>query len=336
MCVANAIRAWHAMGRRFPWCIRFNSWMRPFAASRSNRCGDNPFPQNRTRRGCRFSWRCRATPQRQAKSRGRHFCGAIFLLRVQGRRARGPFGAGSGFGGAKDADVIVNLTLEGIPVDETVDLQGPKRNVRFMADAALWNFLAESERRRERPPIRAAENTAKDVHHNGQAVALCPPRVAIRTSGKRSAPPATMSSGLVWRGLRCRWPSPRESARRADAPFRFFRRRQRGGHVNHDGRLFLAGETDGNGVSASMRSAPHKGATSLVELVMAQPIRSRSRASGRSNPRCRNDWCSGRRPIRSRIAQPCPWRGDWRVVRRRVPSRCRHRLWRCWVWNAAS
>src|SRR6266481_3043595 len=129
---------WHAMGRRFPWCIRFNSWMRPFAASRSNRCGVSPTPQTATRRGSRF-------------------------------------------GSAKDADVIVNLTLEGIPVDETVDLQGPKEMSDSMADAALRNFLAESERRRERSPIRTAENTAKDVHHNAQAVAFMSAPVAIRT-----------------------------------------------------------------------------------------------------------------------------------------------------------
>jgi len=105
-------------------------------------------------------------------------------------------------------------------------LQGPKEMSDSMADAALWNFLAESERRRERPPIRAAENTAKDVHHNGQAVAFMSARSRSEPSG-RSAPPATMSSGLVVArpslsdGPALGIGSPR------DAPFRFFRRRQR-------------------------------------------------------------------------------------------------------------
>jgi len=40
----------------------------------------------------------------------------------------------------------------------------------------------------------------------------------------------------------------------------------------------LPGKPMAMGLVPSMRSAPHKGATSLVELVMAQPIRSRSRA----------------------------------------------------------
>jgi len=38
--------------------------------------------------------------------------------------------------------LIVNLTLEGIPVDETGRFAGPQRNADSMDDAALWNFLA--------------------------------------------------------------------------------------------------------------------------------------------------------------------------------------------------
>src|SRR5712664_1861235 len=102
------------------------------------------------------------------------FC---FAFRVAGQE--GPVGAGSGFGGAKGADVIVNLALEGIPVDETVDLHGPKEMPDTVADAALRNFLAKSERRRERSPIRPAENTAENVHHNGEAVAFMSAAVAI-------------------------------------------------------------------------------------------------------------------------------------------------------------
>jgi len=48
-----------------------------------------------------------------------------------------------------------------------------------LADAALRNFLAKGERWRKRPPIRAAENSAQDVHHNGETVAFVSAPVAI-------------------------------------------------------------------------------------------------------------------------------------------------------------
>src|ERR1700731_633590 len=50
-----------------------------------------------------------------------------------------------------------------------------------LADAALRNFLAKSERRRKRPPIRAAENSAQDVHHNGETVTFVSAPVPIGT-----------------------------------------------------------------------------------------------------------------------------------------------------------
>src|SRR5712664_873512 len=100
--------------------------------------------------------------QRDAIFAAPFFC---FAFRVAGQE--GPVGARSGFGGAKGADVIVNLALAGIPVNETVDVHGPKEMPDAVADAALRNFLAKSERRSERSPIRPTENTAENVHHNG-------------------------------------------------------------------------------------------------------------------------------------------------------------------------
>jgi len=75
--------------------------------------------------------------QRDAIFSAPFFC---FAFRVAGQE--GPLVPGAGLVARKTADVIVNLTLEGIPVDETVDLQGPKEMSDSMADAALWNFLA--------------------------------------------------------------------------------------------------------------------------------------------------------------------------------------------------
>jgi len=56
----------------------------------------NPFPQTATRRGCRFSWRCRATPQRQAKSEGRHFAAPFSASRSGSPGKRGPLVPGAG------------------------------------------------------------------------------------------------------------------------------------------------------------------------------------------------------------------------------------------------
>src|SRR6202165_6361721 len=50
-----------------------------------------------------------------------------------------------------------------------------------LADAAFRNFLPKGEGRRKRPPIRAAESTAEDVHHNGETVAFVSAPVAIGT-----------------------------------------------------------------------------------------------------------------------------------------------------------
>src|SRR5229473_2004400 len=172
------------MGRRFPWCIRFNSWMRPFAASRSNRCGVSLSRKPLLEGDAGFLGDVTQLLNDRQNQRDAIFAAPFFCFAFRVARQEGPFGAGSRFGSAKDADVIVNLTLEGIPVDETVDLQGPKEMSDSMADAALWNFLAESERRRERSPIRPAEHTAKDVHHNGQTVAFVSAAVAIRTERK--------------------------------------------------------------------------------------------------------------------------------------------------------
>src|ERR1700719_1655639 len=50
-----------------------------------------------------------------------------------------------------------------------------------LADAALRNFLPKGERRRKRPPTRAAENSAQDVHHNGKTVTFVSAPVPIGT-----------------------------------------------------------------------------------------------------------------------------------------------------------
>src|ERR1700682_367631 len=241
---------WHAVGRRFPWCTRFNSWMRPFAASRPNRCGVNPSRKPLLERDAGSLGDVAQLLNDRQNQRDAIFAAPFFRFAFRVAGQEGSMGAGSGFGSAKDADVIVNLTLEGIPVDETVDLQRPKEMSDSVADAALWNFLAKSERRRERSPIRAAENTAEDVHHDGQAVTFMSAAVAVRTERqKRSAGDHVIRIGC---GAALTVDGP-ALGNRVAAPARHFDFSvggSAGGHVNHNGRLFLAGETDGNGVSA--------------------------------------------------------------------------------------
>src|SRR5258708_10063763 len=114
--------------------------------------------------------------QRHAIFAAQYFC---FAFRVAGQE--GPAGARSRFGGAKSADVVVNLALERIAVNEAVDLHSAKEMSDAVADTTLGNFLAKRKGRRKRPPIRAAENTAQDVHHNREAVTFVPAALAIRT-----------------------------------------------------------------------------------------------------------------------------------------------------------
>src|SRR2546422_4472569 len=178
---------WRDGDRRPPWCTRFKFSTLRFAASRANLSDvDQP---------CQFLLEGDAgflgdiaqllddrQNQRDAICAALVFC---FAFRVAGQE--GPVGAGSGFGGAKDADVVVNLALERIAVDEAVDLHSTKEMADAIADAALGNFLTKSKGRSERPPIRAAENAAEDVHHNGETVALVPAAVAIGTQRQKRA-----------------------------------------------------------------------------------------------------------------------------------------------------
>src|SRR5437870_688650 len=108
-----------------------------------------------------------------------------FAFRIAGNER--PLRARSRLGRAKDADVIVNPALEGIAVDEAVDLHGAKEMTDAIADATAGNFLAKGKGRREWSPIRAAKNAAQDVHHNGEAVAFVSAAFAVGTERQQRA-----------------------------------------------------------------------------------------------------------------------------------------------------
>src|SRR6266480_2343348 len=127
-----------------------------------------------------------------------------------------------------------------------------------LADAAFRNFLAKGERWRKRPPIRAAENSAQDVHHNGETVAFVSAPVAIGT--KRQERTSGDHVVRIGCGAALAVDGPAFGNRLA-AParnFNFSVRGGAGGHVNHDGRFFLARKGDGNGVGAepALRTSP--------------------------------------------------------------------------------
>src|SRR5947199_3437193 len=86
-----------------------------------------------------------------------------FSLRVAGDQWA--VGAGCGLGVSKDVNPFVDLLFEFIFLDEAVDLHGAEEVADAFADAALGDFLSQSERRREGAPIRAAQYAAQDVHH---------------------------------------------------------------------------------------------------------------------------------------------------------------------------
>src|SRR5258708_12803187 len=63
-----------------------------------------------------------------------------FALRVAGQE--GPGGAGGGLGGAKDANVVVNLALEGIALNEALNFHAPQDMPDALPHPPLPNFLA--------------------------------------------------------------------------------------------------------------------------------------------------------------------------------------------------
>src|SRR5258707_410812 len=184
-----------------------------------------------------------------------------FAFRVAGQKR--PVGTGGRLGGAEDADVVVNLALERIAVDEAVDLHGAEEMADPVADAALWNFLAKSKWRRERPPIRAAKNAAPDIHHNGEAVAFMSAAFAIGTERQeRSSRDHVVRIGCV-AALAVPGPALGNGLSAPAGYFDFSVSGGAGGHVEHDGRLLLTGKTNGYGVGAEHTLGAPQGSDQL-------------------------------------------------------------------------
>src|SRR6266478_4881675 len=93
---------------------------------------------------------------------------------------RGPFVPGAGLV-AECSNVVVDLTLESITFNESIDFDRAKEMADSFADAALGSFLPESKGRCKRAPIRPTEHAAQHVNHDGQGVALMSSAFTIGT-----------------------------------------------------------------------------------------------------------------------------------------------------------
>jgi len=116
-------------------------------------------------------------------------------------------------------------------------------------------FLAKGERRCKRPPIRAAERTAEDVHHNGETVAFVSARSRSepRAGARLRRPCHSVGCGAA---LAVDGPA---LGNRLAAPARNFDFSVRGGasgHVNHDGGSSLPGKAMAMGLVRACAPRP--------------------------------------------------------------------------------
>src|SRR5579872_4647056 len=155
-----------------------------------------------------------------------------------------------GFCGAEDADVVVDLAFERVGVDETVDAHGSEEMADAFANAAFWNLLAQREGRSKWAPVRAAEHTTQYIHHHGQAVAFVSAAFAIRTQGKKTASVDGVVGICGVAAVIVDAPAEGDFFAFAARHFNFSVSRSACGHVDHDGWLFFAGESDGDGIGA--------------------------------------------------------------------------------------
>src|SRR5882724_8025246 len=95
--------------------------------------------------------------------------------------------AGCGFRRTKDPDVVVNLTFEGINVNEAVDPNCPKEMTDSLTNTPLRHIVIDRERRCEGPPISPTEYATQNVHHHGQGIAFMSSTFAIRAEWQKGS-----------------------------------------------------------------------------------------------------------------------------------------------------
>src|SRR4029077_17100528 len=112
--------------------------------------------------------------QRHTRLTAHLFCFPFGVARNQGT-----LGAGGWLGGAKYADVVVDLTLELVSVNEAIDPHRTEKMAYPFAHTAGRSFLPESEGRGKRSPVRATEHAAQHIDHDRQGVTLVASTLAV-------------------------------------------------------------------------------------------------------------------------------------------------------------
>src|SRR5258706_16061708 len=103
-----------------------------------------------------------------------------------------------------------------------------------VADAALRDFLAKREGRRERSPIRAAESAAQNVHHNRESVAFVSAAFAVGTERQERAAVDHIVRIGCGSPLALDGPAPGDWLAQPARGFGFFLSGGAGGPVDHD------------------------------------------------------------------------------------------------------
>src|SRR5439155_4351049 len=157
-----------------------------------------------------------------------------------------PRGPRTGPRSAERPDELVDLALELRGLDERVDPQRAEKVSDTFADRPRRDLLLQREGRRERAPVRAGKHGRQHVDHDREAVALVASAIAVGPERKeRSAVDQRVR-------VCCRTPVPvygparrngfAGASRDLDLPVRH----GAGRHVDHDRRLSLTWERDGD------------------------------------------------------------------------------------------
>src|SRR6267154_2459483 len=108
-----------------------------------------------------------------------------FALGITGNKRT--ISARRGLRSTKCADEIVDLPLELIGLDETIDAHRTEKVSDSLPDTTRRNFLAQRKGWRKGTPISATQRTTKNIDHDGQAIAFVPSTLTIRTQGQKCA-----------------------------------------------------------------------------------------------------------------------------------------------------
>src|SRR6267378_8358554 len=155
-----------------------------------------------------------------------------------------------GLRSTKCANEIIDLPLELVSLDETIDAHRAEKVSDSLPHTTCRNFLAQRKRRRKRTPISATQRTTKNVDHDGQAVAFVPATLTIRTQRQECAACDDVIRIGGAAALIVNAPTLRDRLAAASRHFNFAVSGRTSSHVDHNRRLIFSGKGDSNRVSA--------------------------------------------------------------------------------------